>query len=172
MRLSLKIPGFSGQDWPGTASARPVLGHMLTIEQNRVKERVIPLFTESAIDLRVPCGVLGFEHIKDFKLNAFPDIEPFLWLEAQGGGDLCFLVVPPQYVVDSYSIELSDEDVAFLGLESYEDAVVLNIATFHPDNSITVNLKGPIVYNRRSLVGRQVVPRNAATLSIKHPIGN
>lgn len=145
---------------------------MLTIEQNRVEERVDPLFTESAIDLRVPCGVLGFEQTKDFKLHAFPDIQPFLWLEAQGAGDLCFLVVPPQYVVESYSIELSDEDVAFLGLEGYADAVVLNIATFHPDNSITVNLKGPIVYNRHSLVGRQVVPRNAATLSIKHPIGN
>ena len=147
-------------------------GHMLTIEQNRLEEKVIPLFTESAIDLRVPCGVLGFEQVKDYKLHAFEDIYPFLWLEALTGAELCFLVVPPQHVVESYSIELSDDDAAFLGLENGDDTVVLNIATFHPDNSITVNLKGPIVYNRKTLLGRQVVPRNAADLSIKHPLGN
>ena len=166
----------SSSIWERISLVRPLLNRslaiMLTIEQNRVEENVIPLFTENAIELRVPCGVLGFEQVKEYKLHAFPDIHPFLWLEAVGGGELCFLVVPPQHVVESYNIELSDEDVAFLGLESDEEAVVLNIATFHPDGSITVNLKGPIVYNKRSLLGRQVVPRNAATLSIKHPIGN
>ena len=171
--LLLRDFGHFGQDLsPGTPPAKPDLGHMLTIEQNRVEEKVIPLFTESAIELRIPCGVLGFEQIKDYKLNAFPDIHPFLWLEAVGGQELCFLVVPPQYVVESYSIELSDDDVGFLGLKDGEDAIVLNIATFHPDGSITVNLKGPIVYNQHTFLGRQVVPRNAMTLSIKHPIAN
>ncbi|MBI4662333.1 MAG: flagellar assembly protein FliW [Verrucomicrobia bacterium] len=145
---------------------------MLTIEQTRVEEKIIPLFTETTIDLRLPCGLLGFEQIKNYKLHAFADIHPFLWLEAQDGNGLCFLVVPPPFVVESYLIELSDEDVGFLGLNEPDDAVVLNIATFHPDGSITVNLKGPIIYNRDSLVARQVVPKNASALSIKHPLGN
>ena len=145
---------------------------MLTIEQNRVEEKIIPLFTETTLELRFPCGLLGFEQIKNYKLHAFPDIHPFLWLEAREGNGLCFLVVPSSYVVDSYHIELTDEDVSFLGLSDEEDAVVLNIATFHPDGSITVNLKGPIVHNRHSLVARQVVPKNASALSIKHPLGN
>lgn len=145
---------------------------MLTIQQNRVEEKIIPLFAEAAVDLRIPCGLLGFEQIKSYRLHAFPDIHPFLWLEAQEGNGLCFLVVPPPYVVEFYQIELSDEDVGFLGLSEPEDAVVLNIATFHPNGSITVNLKGPIVYNQHTLVARQVVPKNAASLSIKHPLGN
>ncbi len=145
---------------------------MLTIEQNRVEEKIIPLFTESTLELRFPCGLLGFEQIKNYTLHAFPDIHPFLWLEAQGGDGLCFLVVPPPFVVESYHIELTDDDVGFLNLSEPEDAVILNIATFHPDGSITVNLKGPIVHNRHTLVARQVVPKNAAALSIKHPLGN
>ena len=145
---------------------------MLTIQHNRVEEKIIPLFTETAVDLRFPCGLLGFEQVKQYKLHAFPDLHPFLWLEAQDGNGLCFLVVPPSYVVEFYSIELSDEDVGFLGLSEPDDALVLNVATFHPDASITVNLKGPIVYNRHTFVARQVVPKNAAALSIKHPLGN
>ena len=145
---------------------------MLTIQQNRVKEKIITLFTEPALDLRFPCGLLGFEQIKEYKLHAFPDLHPFLWLEGQSGNGLCFLAVPPSYVVEFYQIELTGEDVSFLGLTDPDDAVVVNIATFHPDGSITVNLKGPIVYNRHALIGRQVVPKNASTLSIKHPVSN
>jgi len=50
--------------------------------------------------------------------------------------------------------------------------VVLNIATYHPDETVTVNLKGPIVYNQVTKAARQVVPRNAADLSLAHPVGN
>ncbi|MBM3832076.1 MAG: flagellar assembly protein FliW [Verrucomicrobia bacterium] len=145
---------------------------MLTIQHNRVEEKIIPLFTETALDLRFPCGLLGFEQIKSYKLHAFPDIHPFLWLEGQSANGLCFLVAPPSCVVEFYHIELSADDVSFLNLTEPDDAVVLNIATFHPDGSITVNLKGPIVYNKYALIARQVVPKNASILSIKHPLGN
>ena len=75
-------------------------------------------------------------------------------------------------MVEHYSIKLADEDVALLGLENSEDSVVLNIATYHPDETVTVNLKGPIVYNKSTQKARQVVPRNAAELSLAHPMGN
>ena len=75
-------------------------------------------------------------------------------------------------MVENYNIDLADEDVALLGLENPEDAVVLNIATYHPDETVTVNLKGPIVYNQVTKAARQVVPRNAADLSLAHPVGN
>src|SRR5687768_8102583 len=138
---------------------------MLTLQQNRVE--VVPtLPTDTVIDLRFPGGLLGFEAIKNYKLHAFSDLHPYLWLEGQDGTDQCFLVVPPAFVVDTYAIELSDEDVKFLGLKNPDDAVVLNVATFYPDGSITVNLKGPVVYNRHELIARQVVPKNAPHLAI------
>lgn len=164
--------GRKGGKPAGIGDARLFLAHMLTIEQNRVEEKIIPLFTETTIDLRFPCGLLGFEQVKEFKLHAYSDLQPFLWLEAINGNGLCFLVVPPSFVVSAYQIELTDDDVAFLGLDDPDDAVVLNIATFHSDASITVNLKGPIIYNKFTHVARQIVPKNASVLSIKHPLGN
>jgi flagellar assembly factor FliW len=161
-----------GKNCGGTPAAKPVSRYMLTIEQSRVEEKIIPLFTETTLDLRFPCGLLGFEQVKEFKLHAFSDLHPFLWLEAVNGDGLCFLVVPPSYVVESYQLELSDEDTAFLSLANPNDALVLNIATFHPDSSMTINLKGPIIYNRFTNVARQIVPKNASALSIKHPLGN
>ena len=146
---------------------------MLTIEQNRVEEQIAPAAVQtSPVRLDFPCGLLGFENIKEYRLHAFPDTHPFLWLESKDGDGLCFLVVEPTYVVNSYQIELTDEDVGFLDLKVPEDAIILNIATFHSNGAITVNLKGPLVYNRHTLVGRQVVPKNAPSLSIKHPLGN
>ena len=34
----------------------------------------------------------------------------------------------------------------------------------------TVNLKGPIVLNRRTLVAKQVIPLNAPEYSVAHPL--
>jgi flagellar assembly factor FliW len=33
-----------------------------------------------------------------------------------------------------------------------------------------VNLKGPVVINRRTLVGKQVIPRNVAGYALHHPL--
>jgi flagellar assembly factor FliW len=33
-----------------------------------------------------------------------------------------------------------------------------------------VNLKGPIVINRRTLIGKQVIINNAAQYSLNHPL--
>ena len=45
-------------------------------------------------------------------------------------------------------------------------------ATWHPDESVTVNLKDPIIYNEKTRQARQVVPKKAAELSLAHPMGN
>jgi flagellar assembly factor FliW len=49
---------------------------------------------------------------------------------------------------------------------------VLNIVTLRRDGSLTVNLKGPIVYNKRTGEARQVVPINAAELPVNFPVAN
>jgi len=52
------------------------------------------------------------------------------------------------------------------------DAGILCIATYHPNEAVTINLKGPIVYHKKTGHARQVVPLNAASLSLSHPMGN
>jgi flagellar assembly factor FliW len=65
---------------------------------------------------------------------------------------------------------LGPDDVRSLGLEGPDEATVLSIVTVRGPDQATMNLKGPIVVNRRTLVARQVIPVNAAEFSVQHPL--
>ncbi|HWI59371.1 MAG TPA: flagellar assembly protein FliW, partial [Bacillota bacterium] len=120
--------------------------------------------------ITLPLGLLGFEAIKQYVLLASPEEAPFLWLQVAGEAGLSFLVVSPGVACADYAPELSAEDVAFLGLRTAEDAMMFNIVTLHADGRATVNLKGPVVVNRHTLVGKQVVPLNAGRYPTQHPL--
>jgi flagellar assembly factor FliW len=120
--------------------------------------------------LHLPLGLLGFEHLKQYQLIAEPAETPFCWLQVMGDPSLAFLVVPPFAVLPTYSPDISEEDAAFLGLSKASDALLFNIVTLRPDNKSTVNLKGPVVVNRHTLVAKQVVPTNAAEYPLRHPL--
>jgi flagellar assembly factor FliW len=121
------------------------------------------------LQVQLPLGLLGFEQIKTYSLITKPDQEPFLWLSVPEGEDLAFLVVPPSFILPDYAPDLSDEDVDFLEIRNPNDATVLNIVTLRPDGSATVNLKGPIVINRHTMIGKQVV-LSQSSYAIQHPI--
>lgn len=120
--------------------------------------------------VRLPLGLLGLERIKDYLLIADPAEDPFLWLQARDDASLAFLVIPPQPLFPKYLPEISSEDEALLGAKSPDDLRVLCIVTLRGPNQATLNLKGPIVLNRRTWVARQVIPTNAAEFSVQHPL--
>jgi len=120
--------------------------------------------------IRFPMGLLGFENIKEFVFLTDPEEAPFAWLRTSEEPNLSFLVISSIFVSESYNPDINEEDANFLGVKSAEDALVLNIVTLHSDGSATVNLKGPIVINRQTLVAKQVIPSNAADYAIQHPL--
>ncbi|HEY3862820.1 MAG TPA: flagellar assembly protein FliW [Verrucomicrobiae bacterium] len=120
--------------------------------------------------IQLPCGLLGFERVKNYILLTRPAEEPFLRLQMVEEPKRSFLVVPPHFVIADYRPDLSELDVAFLELEDPSEAIVLNIVTIRAGAQPTVNLKGPIVVNRRTLIGKQVIPINAAEYAIRHPL--
>ncbi|MBE7498727.1 MAG: flagellar assembly protein FliW [Verrucomicrobiales bacterium] len=120
--------------------------------------------------IRLPSGLLGFEHLCAYVLLADPAEAPFLWLQVLDDPRLAFLVVPPLSLLPQYRPELSDDDVRSLALERPEDASVLCVVTVRGPHEATMNLKGPIIVNRRTQVGRQVIPLNAADFSVEHPL--
>lgn len=122
------------------------------------------------LTVRLPLGLLGFEKIKSYWLVTNPEEEPFSWLQVPDEGDLAFLVVPPGAILPDYAPNLADDDVRFLAIESPDDVWIFNIVTLRPDGTSTVNLKGPIVINRHTLVGKQVVLVNSP-YPIQHPLG-
>lgn len=119
--------------------------------------------------IRLPLGLLGFEDIKDYVLLSNPGEEPFLWLQVLNNPSLAFLVLSPFAVLPDYSPDIAAEDAQFLQIRDAADALIFNIVTMRGQNA-TLNLKGPIVLNRHTLVGKQVIPVNAAEYSVQHPL--
>ena len=129
---------------------------------------LLPVKPENVIEM--PMGLLGFEATKKYVLLSNPDEAPFLWLQVLEDAKLAFLVMPPSILFPTYQPEIGPDDVKVLGLKGPEDALVLNIVTLRPGGRATLNLKGPIILNRRSLVGKQVVPVNALHYNLQHPL--
>src|SRR5882757_11211246 len=129
-----------------------------------------PVATVAATNVRLPMGLLGFEKMKDYLLIANPAEEPFGWLQVKGDTSLAFVVINPFLIVPDYHPDIPQSDVEFLGLSDAEDAMLLNIVTVHKQGHATMNLKGPIVINRNTGVGKQVVIANGADYSVQHPL--
>jgi flagellar assembly factor FliW len=134
---------------------------------------------ETELDLPIPCdqdqihlplGLLGFEQFKEYVWLQRPEEAPFCWLQARQCPSLAFLVVAPAEVMTSYAPDISEEDAAFLKLSSPSDACIYGIVTLRAHGRATVNLKGPIVLNRFTLRGKQVVPVNAADFPLQYPL--
>jgi flagellar assembly factor FliW len=93
-----------------------------------------------------------------------------MWFQMMDNSKRAFLVAPPARLVPDYRPDISDDDATFLEITDPSDAVVLNIVTLRNGDRPTVNLKGPVVINRRTLVGKQVIPNNASKYSLHHPL--
>jgi flagellar assembly factor FliW len=139
---------------------------MNVIEHNQLQT----LQVKSENVVKLPLGLLGLEQIKNYVLLSNADEAPFMWLQMLEDPNHSFLVISPFEVCADYQPEISDEDVAFLGLSSPEDALVINIVNLSDMNRATVNLKGPILVNRHTLIGKQVIPVNAAQYSLQYPL--
>ena len=137
------------------------------IAPESVELESVTVKTENVIHM--PGGLLGFENVKRLVLLTDPEEAPFSWLQVIGDSSLAFLVAPPFEAVPEYQPELSDEDVAYLDLKKPEDALIYNIVTLRGEQA-TINLKGPIVINRFTLRGKQVVLQNASRWSVRHPL--
>jgi flagellar assembly factor FliW len=120
--------------------------------------------------VQLPLGLLGFEQTKSYALLADPAEKPFAWFKAVDEKSLTFVVIDPFVVLPDYKPEIPESDVNFLGIKQASDALLLGIVTIHGPNRATMNLKGPVVINRHSHVGKQVIIANATDYSVHHPL--
>ena len=107
-------------------------------------------------------GLLGFPDASTFIRVPVDDAEGWLWLQSTTDRELAFLAIVPFKFFPDYDIELPDGDVTALELDDPSDADVLALVTIrHTDEggvaAVTANLLGPLVINRRTGLGRQVV---------------
>ena len=121
-------------------------------------------------EVRLPMGLLGFERIKDYLLISNAAEEPFRWLRVKNDPALAFLVLEPFVALADYQPDIPESDVEFLGIRQPGDAVLYNVVTLHGTQRATINLKGPIVINRNTGIGKQVILANAVQYSVQHPL--
>ena len=118
----------------------------------------------------LPQGLFGFADLRNLDLVYDEEELPFMWLREEKKDGLAFIVLEPGGIIPNYSVEVSDADVNVLGITGPEDTMILNIVTLPPDQAgkISLNLVGPIIVNRRTLVGKQCIINNHDEFSARH----
>ena len=129
------------------------------------------LDTPPSNELELPQGLIGFANYKRAELLYLPDHLPFLWMKLHSAkDDLHFIVIEPGGIVPGYEPEIFDTDAEQLDLRDPAEAMILNIVTLRRQNPVeaSVNLIGPVIVNRRTRIGRQLVISNYSRYSANH----
>jgi len=104
-----------------------------------------------------PQGLFGFENLTDYLLLD-AERQPFYWLQSIDMEQVAFVLLSPFLFRPDYELNISNEELAEIGINAPEKALVFSIVTIPPDGSpITANLQGPLVINRDTRTGKQAV---------------
>ncbi len=107
-----------------------------------------------------PYGILGFESLKDYVLLDASQ-QPFYWLQSMDVVEIAFVLIDPRIFRPDYELEVDEEELKEIGIESKNDILDFAIVTI-PENTanMTANLQGPIIINKKTRVGRQSISTN------------
>ncbi|GMO40185.1 MAG: flagellar assembly protein FliW [Termitinemataceae bacterium] len=103
-----------------------------------------------------PSGLFGFESIKDYLLLDAKQ-QPFYWLQATESAQTAFVLINPFLFRPDYEIDASDSELSEIGVSKPENALVFAIVTIPADGPMTANLQGPIIMNRQTRKGKQII---------------
>lgn len=109
--------------------------------------------------LRFDQGLIGMEMCREWVLLADDSNSSLAWLQSLDRPEVALAVVSPRRFVRDYQVRISSRDIAPLGAGSSKSLQVLAILNRHQD-TLTLNLKAPIVVNLATNRGRQVVAKN------------
>jgi len=113
--------------------------------------------------LSFSAGLPGFPEARTFVLiNNELAREPFAIMRCIEDEELEFVVVTPDLFFPDYSPQIDEATALRIDLESAEDALILVLLTVGDDvASITANLLGPVIVNRKNYSAAQVILTNA-----------
>lgn len=115
--------------------------------------------------------IIGFETAKTFILIENDNNSTFRWLQSTEYPELAFPVSKASNFKIEYNFEINDQAVEMLDLKSIDEVLSLNIVNIpkgRPQDS-TINLLAPIIINKRTMSGAQLI-LNGADYLVKQPI--
>jgi flagellar assembly factor FliW len=114
-------------------------------------------------------ALLGAEPMADGEMTEMETEQAMYWLQDADDGDLAFLCMVPWDVFPAYDLDI---DEAELGIDEHDDVRVLNLLTVRRSeagNTVTANLRAPIVIDVRRRQLFQVI-LNDARWPIDQPV--
>ncbi|MBE7711919.1 MAG: flagellar assembly protein FliW [Cyanobacteria bacterium SIG31] len=117
----------------------------IEVDDNRIFEFVMP--------------IIGFNELSKFVILDLNKDSFFKWLQSVEDPSLAFPVVSVFSMNVDYSIDLPDNVIENLKIESVESLLVMNIASIPQDNpqGSTINLLAPIIFNLDKKLAGQVI---------------
>jgi flagellar assembly factor FliW len=103
--------------------------------------------------------IIGFNELKEFIILDLNKDNFFKWLQSVEDPALAFPVVSVFSMDIDYSIDLPDNVIDALKIQSAESLLVMNVASIPQDNpqGATINLLAPLVFNVDELLAGQVI---------------
>jgi flagellar assembly factor FliW len=108
-------------------------------------------------------GLIGMEDCRRWALLADAHNTALGWLQSLERPEVALAVVNPRRFVTDYRARVSRRDVEALGIGTAEDAQVLVVVNQVGD-SLSLNLKAPLVIQLQNRLGRQIVAKDDHTV--------
>lgn len=136
------------------------------------------LFDEERLIVHFPDGLIGLEEWQHFTLVTPQPDEPIRLLQAINDERFSMIVIDPRHIVADYEVILTKADALALsnpdGLYDLQlndpDMEVYCILSIQAEPfDVTANLLGPLVINRQTGLGRQVILSDSK-YNPRHPV--
>jgi flagellar assembly factor FliW len=115
----------------------------------------VSIVDKQIIELRE--GFYGFNQYHRFALID-AEQKPFIWVQSLDDPNLAFLAIDPFLFRPDYEIDIDDTLLTPLEIDSPSDVLVFSLITVPPNGgTITANLQGPLIINRKNNLALQAV---------------
>lgn len=115
-------------------------------------------------------GIPGLEKYREFEINQVGSNEKFKQIISIEDSNIGFIAISPFEIKKDYELNLSDDVIKELQIDSPKDVLVLSLITLGKTlEKSTVNLKAPVIINIKNNKGKQLILQDDK-YNIKEPL--
>lgn len=120
--------------------------------------------------IEFPHGLPGLEDLTEFIIIQLNETRPIYWLQSTENKYVALPVIIPFEVLEDYYVQIRDNELEELRVESQNDLIIMNVVVIPEDISrMTANLAAPVVINAKYGIGKQIII-DAQELPVRFPV--
>ena len=107
--------------------------------------------------VNIPSGLFGFEDYTEYVIFD-AEHQPFYWFQSIDDKEIAFVLISPFFFRQDYEVNITNEELAGIGITSPDNALIFVIVTIPVDGSpMTANLQGPLIVNKENMKAMQAI---------------